>query len=111
MRMNTLDVIRRAAGLIVLAGLLAACAVTDVQSTADDAAMIAEAEAADLAAMRAQNSGDLEAFANYLSEDYAFCRRWRDLGGDIWADFEARLTHVGHTAYSGSLLQALQSGV
>ena len=47
----------------------------------------------------------------YLSEDYAFCRRWRDLGGDIWADFEARLTHVGHTAYSGSLLQALQSGV
>jgi len=44
----------------------------------------------------------------YLSEDYAFCRRWRDLGGEIWADFEARLTHIGHTAYSGSLLQALK---
>ena len=43
----------------------------------------------------------------YLSEDYAFCRRWRDLGGEIWADMESRLTHVGHTAYSGSLVQAM----
>jgi hypothetical protein len=46
----------------------------------------------------------------YLSEDYAFCRRWRDLGGEIWADFEARLTHVGHAAYTGSLIQALRPG-
>jgi hypothetical protein len=44
----------------------------------------------------------------YLSEDYAFCRRWRDLGGVIWADFEARLSHVGNTVYQGSLLQALK---
>jgi len=43
----------------------------------------------------------------YLSEDYAFCRRWRDLGGEIWADMEARLTHVGHAAYTGSLVQAM----
>lgn len=47
----------------------------------------------------------------YLSEDYAFCRRWRDLGGEIWADFDARLTHVGHAAYTGSLMQALMSGL
>jgi hypothetical protein len=39
----------------------------------------------------------------YLSEDYAFCRRWRDLGGEIFADFETRLMHVGHAAYEGSL--------
>jgi hypothetical protein len=44
----------------------------------------------------------------YLSEDYAFCRRWRELGGEIWADVEARLTHVGHAAYTGSLMQALR---
>ncbi|MDP3174971.1 MAG: hypothetical protein Q8M88_11120 [Phenylobacterium sp.] len=43
----------------------------------------------------------------YLSEDYAFCRRWRDLGGEIWADMESRLTHVGHAAYSGSLTAAM----
>jgi len=46
----------------------------------------------------------------YLSEDYAFCRRWRDLGGDIWADLSARLTHVGHAAYTGSLMDALRQG-
>jgi hypothetical protein len=46
----------------------------------------------------------------YLSEDYAFCRRWRELGGEIWADVEARLIHVGHMAYTGSLVQALKTG-
>ena len=48
--------------------------------------------------------------SQHLSEDYAFCRRWRDLGGDIWADFSARLTHVGHAAYSGSLVEAMRTG-
>lgn len=42
----------------------------------------------------------------YLSEDYAFCRRWRDLGGEVFADFRTRLTHVGHAAYAGSLMDA-----
>lgn len=45
----------------------------------------------------------------YLSEDYAFCRRWRDLGGEIWADMEARLTHVGAASYTGSLMQAMRT--
>ncbi|HEY8573616.1 hypothetical protein [Phenylobacterium sp.] len=44
----------------------------------------------------------------YLSEDYAFCRRWRDLGGEIWADVEARLTHVGLAAYEGQLKARLR---
>ncbi|MEI6282778.1 MAG: hypothetical protein WCP82_08705, partial [Alphaproteobacteria bacterium] len=39
----------------------------------------------------------------YLSEDYAFCRRWRDMGGEIFADFETPLMHVGQAAYEGSL--------
>ena len=43
----------------------------------------------------------------HLSEDYAFCRRWRACGGDIWADFQTRMTHVGHAAYSGSLMDAV----
>jgi hypothetical protein len=46
----------------------------------------------------------------HLSEDYAFCRRWRDLGGEIWADIESPLTHVGHATYSGALIQALKPG-
>ena len=47
---------------------------------------------------------------HYLSEDYAFCRRWIDLGGEIWADVSARLTHVGHAAYTGSLIEAMRPG-
>ena len=31
----------------------------------------------------------------YLSEDYAFCRRWRKIGGKIWLDTESRLVHIG----------------
>jgi hypothetical protein len=46
----------------------------------------------------------------HLSEDYAFCRRWRALGGEIWADVESRLTHVGPMAFSGSLIEAMRPG-
>ena len=31
----------------------------------------------------------------YLSEDYAFCRRWQQMGGEIWADIHNELRHVG----------------
>ena len=37
----------------------------------------------------------------YLSEDYAFCRRWRNIGGKIWLDRMSRLTHVGSFDYRG----------
>ena len=38
----------------------------------------------------------------YLSEDFAFCQRWRDIGGKIWLDTETRLTHTGVYAYEGN---------
>jgi hypothetical protein len=37
----------------------------------------------------------------YLSEDYAFCRRWRALGGDIWLDLKSEVTHVGADHFRG----------
>jgi len=37
----------------------------------------------------------------YLSEDYTFCKRWRDIGGKIWLDAESRLTHIGAYDYTG----------
>lgn len=43
----------------------------------------------------------------HLSEDYAFCRRWRDLGGAVFADFRSRLSHIGHAVYTGSLADAV----
>ena len=37
----------------------------------------------------------------YVSEDYAFCRRWRNLGGEIWLDLDSRLTHTGPQNFAG----------
>lgn len=39
----------------------------------------------------------------YLSEDFSFCRRWTDLGGDIWADLQSTLNHVGPMVFRGDL--------
>lgn len=38
----------------------------------------------------------------YLSEDYTFCRRWQDLGGDIYLDPTISLNHYGHFAFRGN---------
>ena len=37
----------------------------------------------------------------YLSEDYAFCRRWQGIGGEIWLDTRSRLTHSGPQSFVG----------
>jgi hypothetical protein len=39
----------------------------------------------------------------YLSEDFAFCKRWTDVGGEIWADLESRLDHVGPSIFHGDV--------
>lgn len=43
----------------------------------------------------------------YLSEDYAFCARWRALGERVWLMLDATLTHIGTREYSGNLFEAL----
>ena len=35
----------------------------------------------------------------YLSEDYNFCQRWRDMDGEIWCDPTIKLKHWGVFAY------------
>jgi hypothetical protein len=37
----------------------------------------------------------------YLSEDYSFCRRWRQIGGEIWIDTASKLTHCGPYQFVG----------
>lgn len=38
----------------------------------------------------------------YLSEDYTFCRRWQQMGGDIWLDPSTSLNHVGSYTFAGN---------
>jgi hypothetical protein len=42
-----------------------------------------------------------------LSEDYGFCHRWRQLGGQVWADPTIRLGHVGSFNFAGSVEELL----
>jgi len=39
----------------------------------------------------------------YLSEDYAFCRRWQNIGGEILLDPLVKLDHTGHFVFDGNL--------
>ncbi len=42
----------------------------------------------------------------YWSEDYTFCHRWREIGGDVWVDPRIRLEHVGNFVYAGKFQDA-----
>ena len=48
-----------------------------------------------------------EASGNFLSEDFSFCRRWTDMGGEIWVDHLSRLEHVGLMTYRGNMAAPL----
>lgn len=39
----------------------------------------------------------------YMSEDYGFCRRWANLGGEVWLDPNIKLNHHGAYAYEGDV--------
>ena len=45
----------------------------------------------------------------YLSEDYAFCRRWQQMGGEIYTDIGTTLGHVGNLPFEGSLYNRLKA--
>ncbi|RFB75607.1 hypothetical protein [Methylovirgula sp. 4M-Z18] len=44
----------------------------------------------------------------YLSEDYAFCRRWRDIGGRVYADLRSDLGHLGQHMFRGNLAESVK---
>jgi hypothetical protein len=45
----------------------------------------------------------------YLSEDYAFCRRWQQMDGKIFADCLTVLGHVGNIRFQGTLEERLKA--
>lgn len=38
-----------------------------------------------------------------LSEDYAFCQRWRDMGGKVFLDVTIPMGHIGNYEFAGTL--------
>jgi hypothetical protein len=44
----------------------------------------------------------------YLSEDFTFCRRWRDLGGKVFVDLNCKLGHLGQHVFRGDLAASLR---
>lgn len=46
----------------------------------------------------------------YMSEDISFCYRWRELcGGEVWANVDTAIEHVGRVVFAGSLVEHLQA--
>jgi hypothetical protein len=45
----------------------------------------------------------------YLSEDFAFCEKWRAIGGKIWIDTTQPLTHCGTFKFKGNLKHIINS--
>ncbi len=46
--------------------------------------------------------------AGRLSEDLAFCCRWRMCGGDVWAAIGHTIEHVGLYSYKANYIEYLQ---
>ena len=45
----------------------------------------------------------------YLSEDYAFCRRWQQMGGKIYADCMTTLGHIGNLRFMGCMDERIKA--
>lgn len=39
---------------------------------------------------------------NYISEDFTFCKRWKDMGGKVYAHNDVKLGHSGYHTFSSS---------
>ncbi len=47
----------------------------------------------------------IDSNGRYLTEDWSFCRRWRQIGGQIWADITIPLVHVGYHRFYPNMEQ------
>ena len=45
----------------------------------------------------------IDSNGEYLTEDWSFCRRWRQLGGTVYADTTVALAHVGYHKFMPDL--------
>lgn len=45
----------------------------------------------------------------FHGEDATFCRRWRDIGGQLWVEPRAHITHYGIRGWTGNLHESLSA--
>jgi len=45
--------------------------------------------------------------STYLGEDFAFCRKWRSIGGKCWAYIDSKIAHIGEHQYVGKFSDEL----
>lgn len=36
-------------------------------------------------------------------EDFSFCKRWREMGGQVWIDPEIEMGHIGNKTFTGTI--------
>lgn len=54
---------------------------------------------------------DVDDTRGSLGEDIAFCKRWVDIGGKIYCDTKAALTHYGVHCFQGNLAETIKAGL
>jgi len=47
------------------------------------------------------------AYGHYLSEDWLFCDRWTNIGGEVFIDVTINLTHSGNVDFKGNFLSSI----
>ena len=72
----------------------------------DDINILNESENKHLFAFFNTEIHKLSAKRHFLSEDYLFCKRWTDMGGEIFGDVNVPLTHTGTHSFAGHFASA-----
>ena len=55
------------------------------------------------------NTGPREGLT-WMPEDYAFCQRWRDIGGQLWVYPDVDFSHTGPKVFTGNYHEYLLNG-
>ena len=56
------------------------------------------------------NMGSLGS-SKWTTEDYAFCDRWREIGGQLWVYPDIEFTHTGNKSFTGNFHKYLKGEV
>lgn len=47
----------------------------------------------------------------FKGEDFVFCKRWQQIGGDIWIEPNVTITHYGMSGFEGNLDRSLRGAL